>query len=203
MGGGSHHRGASHRIGDIWPADARSSLALPFVSYSGPRHRPNSPFRPCWQSHPSSYCVSTVSILQPGNFAISVVLLTGMAWISPAQWGARTWAAFLFVYLACLVLSRTKRTDVANTFLVTYIAIVLGHAFYLGDPLSIPLKQMQSEALFTFFMITDPKTTQTGAAPGCCLPSEAIAPAVVFLASDDAYIVSADVIVGNIATDNG
>ena len=99
--------------------------------------------------------------------------------------GRPHWAAFLFVCLVCLVLSRTKRTDVANTFLVTYIAILLGHAFYLGDPLSIPLKQMQSEALFTFFMITDPKTTQTGAAPGCCLPSESIAPAVVFLASDE------------------
>jgi Na+-transporting NADH:ubiquinone oxidoreductase subunit NqrB len=100
-------------------------------------------------------------IFNPANFAISVLLLTDMAWISPAQWGSRTWTAFLFVCLACLVLSRAKRTDIAITFLGTYVAILLGRALYLGDPLAIPLKQIQSGALllFTFFMITDPKTT--------------------------------------------
>jgi Na+-transporting NADH:ubiquinone oxidoreductase subunit NqrB len=100
-------------------------------------------------------------IFNPANFAISVLLLTDLAWISPAQWGSRTWAAFLFVCLACLVLSRAKRADIAITFLCTYIAILLGRAFYFGDPMAIPLRQMQSGALllFTFFMITDPKTT--------------------------------------------
>jgi hypothetical protein len=202
MGGGSHHRGASHRIGDIWPADARSSLALPFVSYSGPRHQRNSPFRPCWQSHPSSYCASTVSILQPGNFAISVVLLTGMAWISPAQWGARTWAAFLFVCLVCLCplphqthrcrqhLPRHLHRDLTRTRVLSWRSAV--------DPLKANAIGGTVHLLHDHRPQHDP-----GAAPGCCLPSEAIAPAVVFLASDDAYIVSADVIVGNIATDNG
>ena len=100
-------------------------------------------------------------IFNPANFAIAVMLLADMAWISPAQWGSRTWAAFLFVCLACLVLSRAKRADLAVTFLGAYTAILFARAFYLGDPLAIPLKQMQSGALllFTFFMITDPKTT--------------------------------------------
>ena len=100
-------------------------------------------------------------IFNPANFAIAVLLLTDLAWISPAQWGSGTWAAFLFVCLACLVLSRAQRADIALTFLGTYIAILLARAFYLGDPLAIPLKQMQSGALllFTFFMITDPMTT--------------------------------------------
>jgi enediyne biosynthesis protein E5 len=100
-------------------------------------------------------------IFNPANFAISVLLLTDLAWISPAQWGNRTWAVFLFVCLACLVLSRAKRADIAIAFLCTYVAILLARALYLGDPLAIPLKQMQSGALllFTFFMITDPKTT--------------------------------------------
>jgi Na+-transporting NADH:ubiquinone oxidoreductase subunit NqrB len=101
-------------------------------------------------------------IFNPANFAIAVLLLlTDVAWISPAQWGSRTWAVFLFVCLACLVLSRAKRADIAITFLGSYIAILLARALYLGDPLAIPMKQMQSGALllFTFFMITDPKTT--------------------------------------------
>jgi Na+-transporting NADH:ubiquinone oxidoreductase subunit NqrB len=101
-------------------------------------------------------------IFNPGNFGIAVMLLfTDVAWISPAQWGSRTWAAFLFVCLACLVLSRARRADIALAFLGSYVAILLARAFYLGDPLAIPMKQMQSGALllFTFFMITDPKTT--------------------------------------------
>lgn len=101
-------------------------------------------------------------LFNPANFAIAVLLLVSDAvWISPAQWGSRTWAAFLFASLACLVLSRARRADIAVAFLATYVAILLARALYLGDPLAIPMKQMQSGALllFTFFMITDPKTT--------------------------------------------
>jgi Na+-transporting NADH:ubiquinone oxidoreductase subunit NqrB len=101
-------------------------------------------------------------IFNPANFAIAVLLLfTDAAWISPAQWGSATWAAFLFVSLAGLVLSRAKRTDIAIAFLGAYVGILIARALYLGDPLAIPMKQMQSGALllFAFFMITDPKTT--------------------------------------------
>ena len=44
---------------------------------------------------------------------------------------------------------------------VSYAALVFGRALWLGDPLAIPLHQMQSGALlvFAFFMISDPKTT--------------------------------------------
>lgn len=101
-------------------------------------------------------------IFNPGNFGVAAMLLfTNAAWISPAQWGSKTWAAFLFICLACLVLSRAKRADIAIAFLGSYVAILLVRALYLGDPVAIPMKQMQSGALllFTFFMITDPKTT--------------------------------------------
>jgi enediyne biosynthesis protein E5 len=100
-------------------------------------------------------------IFNPSNFAIAVLLLfSDAAWISPAQWGSRVWATFFFASVAGLVLSRAKRTDIALAFIVAYAAILFGRAFYLGDPLAIPLKQMQSGALllFAFFMITDPKT---------------------------------------------
>jgi Na+-transporting NADH:ubiquinone oxidoreductase subunit NqrB len=101
-------------------------------------------------------------VFNPANFAIVVMLLcSGEAWISPAQWGSRTYAVFLFACLAILVLSRARRGDVALAFLGTYVAILLLRALYLGDPLAIPLKQMQSGTLllFAFFMISDPKTT--------------------------------------------
>ena len=100
-------------------------------------------------------------VFNPSNFGIAVLLLfTDAAWISPAQWGSRALAAFCFASIAGLVLSRAKRADIALAFLAAYAAILFGRAFYLGDPLAIPLKQMQSGALllFAFFMITDPKT---------------------------------------------
>lgn len=101
-------------------------------------------------------------VFNPATFGIATLLLfTDVAWISPAQWGSRTWAVFLFACLACLVLSRARRGDIAIAFLGSYVAILLARAFYLGDPLALPMKQMQSGALllFAFFMITDPKTT--------------------------------------------
>jgi len=100
-------------------------------------------------------------IFNPTNFAIGTMLLSGAAWISPAQWGSRAWLAFLFACLAGLVLSRAKRADVALAFLSTFAGILFARTLYLGDPWAIPLKQMQSGALllFAFFMISDPKTT--------------------------------------------
>jgi len=101
-------------------------------------------------------------VFNPANFAIAGLLLaTGEVWISPAQWGSRTWAAFLFASLAILVLSRAKRADLALAFLLSYVGLLFARALWLGDPLAIPVKQMQSGAilLFAFFMISDPKTT--------------------------------------------
>ena len=101
-------------------------------------------------------------VFNPANLAIAVLLLcSDCAWISPAQWGSRTWAVLLFASLACLVLSRAKRADIALAFLAAYGTILVARALYLGDPPAIPLKQMQSGAvlLFAFFMISDPRTT--------------------------------------------
>ena len=106
--------------------------------------------------------ISGKHVFNPANFAIVLAIaLTGQAWISPAQWGSRTWSVFLFVSLAGLVLTKAKRADLALAFLAAYVSLLLARAFYLGDPLAIPIKQMQSGALllFAFFMITDPKTT--------------------------------------------
>ncbi|MEO0607248.1 MAG: RnfABCDGE type electron transport complex subunit D, partial [Pseudomonadota bacterium] len=51
--------------------------------------------------------------------------------------------------------------DIALGFLISFAAMLVGRALYLGDPLTIPAHQMQSGALlvFAFFMITDPRST--------------------------------------------
>jgi hypothetical protein len=58
------------------------------------------------------------------------------------------------------VLRRTELSDVTWAFLGFYSLLLFGRAIYLGDPLSIPLHQLESGALliFAFFMISDPKT---------------------------------------------
>jgi enediyne biosynthesis protein E5 len=100
-------------------------------------------------------------IFNPTNFAIVVMIATGGVWVSPAQWGSKLYFAFLMACLGGMVIHRAMRSDVSYAFFLAYTAILFGRAFWLRDPLTIPLKQLQSGALllFTFFMISDPKTT--------------------------------------------
>jgi Na+-translocating ferredoxin:NAD+ oxidoreductase RnfD subunit len=60
-----------------------------------------------------------------------------------------------------LVVNRAARSDVTIAFLSFYIGLLFARALWLGDPLSIPLHQLQNGAflIFAFFMISDPKTT--------------------------------------------
>ena len=101
-------------------------------------------------------------IFNPTNFGLAVSLLVfDNAWMSPGQWGHAAFFAFLAAALGGLVIHRAERSDVTYAFLASYLAAVFGRALWLGDPLAIPLHQVQNGALliFAFFMISDPKTT--------------------------------------------
>jgi len=101
-------------------------------------------------------------IFNPANFGLVVVaLLFSGAWVSPGQWGTAPIFALLLAGLGGVVTGKAKRWDVSLAFLGFYAALVIGRGVWLGDPLAIPLHQLQSGALliFTFFMISDPKTT--------------------------------------------
>src|ERR1700722_13407833 len=101
-------------------------------------------------------------IWNPAGFAIVALLLTsGGVWISPGQWGASVWFGSLVAFLAILVLRASQRSDIALFFLGSHAALLVARALWLGDPLVIPLHQLQSGSLliFAFFMISDPRTT--------------------------------------------
>ena len=101
-------------------------------------------------------------IFNPANLAIvTLILATDRAWISSGQWGNAAIGAFALACLGFLVLTRAKRAETTLAFLLAYAALLLGRAAWLGDPLAIPLHQLQNGALliFAFFMISDPKTT--------------------------------------------
>jgi hypothetical protein len=97
----------------------------------------------------------------PTNFAIVVMLVLDLGWVSPGQWGSAAYFALLVAGAGGFVVTRAARLDVTAAFLVGWAALLFGRALYLGDPLAIPLRQLRSGALliFAFYMISDPKTT--------------------------------------------
>jgi Na+-transporting NADH:ubiquinone oxidoreductase subunit NqrB len=98
----------------------------------------------------------------PAGLAIVVLLFgTNHVWISPGQWGASVWFAALLAFLAILVLQAARRADISLFFLGAHAALLFARALWLGDPLAIPIHQLESGSLliFAFFMISDPRTT--------------------------------------------
>ena len=101
-------------------------------------------------------------IFNPANVAIvTLMMFSDRAWIASGQWGSTTFVAFALCCLGFMVLNRAKRSETTLAFLGFHAALLLGRALWLGDPLSIPLHQLQNGTLliFSFFMISDPKTT--------------------------------------------
>ena len=102
-------------------------------------------------------------LFNPTNFGIVALMLAtgGKVWVSPGQWGSAALFAFLVACLGGLVVNRATRSDVTYAFLAFYLAVVFGRALWLGQPFTIPIHQLSSGAflIFTFFMISDPKTT--------------------------------------------
>jgi len=105
-------------------------------------------------------------VFNPTNGGIvAMLLLTRDVWVSPGQWGATAFFAFLLACVGSLVVNRAARMDVTFAFLAAYCALLFGRSLYLGEPLAIPVHRLESGALllFAFFMISDPKTTPDSA----------------------------------------
>ncbi len=101
-------------------------------------------------------------VFNPTNFAIvALMLVTPHVWVSPGQWGNVAFFGFLITCLGGLVVNRAARSDVTYAFIVAWSAILIGRSLWLGEPMTIPIHRLENGALllFTFFMISDPKTT--------------------------------------------
>ena len=129
------------RTGDEWLAVAGAVLAI--ASKFVARHRGKHLFNP-----------TNVAL-------VTLMSVTDRAWVSPGQWGSLAWFAFLMACLGTLVVTRAARADVTLGFLATFVALQIGRALWLGDPIAIPLHRLENGGLllFAFFMISDPKTT--------------------------------------------
>jgi Na+-transporting NADH:ubiquinone oxidoreductase subunit NqrB len=101
-------------------------------------------------------------VFNPTNIAIVVLMLmTDRVWVSPGQWGNVAFFGFLLTCIGGLVVNRAARSDVTIAFIVAWSSLVIGRSLWVGESLTIPFHRLESGALllFTFFMISDPKTT--------------------------------------------
>ena len=106
--------------------------------------------------------VGNKHVFNPANFAlVMLTIASDRAWISTGQWGSTSLAAIGLCALGLLVLSRARRFETTLGFLGAFAALLFARAAWLGDPLAIPLHQLQNGALLVFalFMISDPVTT--------------------------------------------
>lgn len=97
----------------------------------------------------------------PANFGIiSVLILTGDAWVSPGQWGEDWWYALLFAGAGGVVLKKVGRWDTTAAFIGLYALLEAFRNFTLGWTWDVFLHRLTSGSLllFALFMLTDPRS---------------------------------------------
>ena len=100
-------------------------------------------------------------LFNPANLGVVLaLLLTGRAWVSPAQWGHETALAAWLVLLGAAVVERARRADVSLAFLGSYLGLCALRTAWLGQRWAVLGHRLDdgSLLLFTFFMISDPRT---------------------------------------------
>jgi Na+-transporting NADH:ubiquinone oxidoreductase subunit NqrB len=101
-------------------------------------------------------------VFNPANLGLAACfLVTTHAWSSPSQWGENAGLLAWIAALGLAVSHRSFRSDVSLAFLASWVALKGGRVLYLGQRPEVLLHQLNvgSLILFTFFMISDPKTT--------------------------------------------
>jgi len=105
-------------------------------------------------------------LFNPSNIGIvAVLLITDSAWAAPGQWGQAMWLALLLAGIGLIFIIGINRMLTSISFLLVYAGLIFIRALWLGDPVPVPVHQLQNGALliFAFFMLSDPMTTPTTA----------------------------------------
>lgn len=102
-------------------------------------------------------------LFNPSAFGIvATILITKDAWLSPGQWGSNAVIFFDVITLGTIVVTRVQKLDVSLAFLFTFIGLLYWRQVYvLGWPLDHFIHSISTGSLllFTFFMISDPRTS--------------------------------------------
>ena len=102
-------------------------------------------------------------IFNPSAFGLAAtILITGDAWLSPGQWGSNAVIFFAIITLGTIVVTRVQKLDVSLAFLLTFVGLLFWRQVYvLGWPMDHFIHSVSTGRLllFSFFMISDPRTT--------------------------------------------
>ncbi|MFL5742465.1 MAG: DUF2330 domain-containing protein [Flavisolibacter sp.] len=102
-------------------------------------------------------------IFNPSAFGIiATIVLTGDAWLSPGQWGSNAVIFFSVITLGVIVVTRVQKLDVSLAFLLAFVSLLYWRQVYvLGWPMDYFIHSVSTGSLllFTFFMISDPRTS--------------------------------------------
>ena len=93
---------------------------------------------------------------------VATICLTKEAWLSPGQWGSNTVIFFAVITLGTIVVTRVQKLDVSLGFLFTFAGLLYWRqVFVLGWPMDHFIHSVSTGSLllFTFFMISDPRTS--------------------------------------------
>jgi Na+-translocating ferredoxin:NAD+ oxidoreductase RnfD subunit len=102
-------------------------------------------------------------VWNPTNFGLVMVLLAfpDSAWATTGQWG--TWFIILYgiANAGLFVVYRAKRFHVVVSFWLPLFILLVAQAHFTSMPMDTAIARVTSGALilYTFFMITDPRTT--------------------------------------------
>ncbi len=101
-------------------------------------------------------------IFNPSALGIVAMLyFSGDAWLLPSQWGSNAIIFFMVATLGTIVITRVQKLDVCFAFLFTFLGLMFyRQVVYLNWELDFFWQTMSTGSLllFTFFMISDPKT---------------------------------------------
>jgi len=102
-------------------------------------------------------------IFNPSAFGIiATIFISRDAWLSPGQWGGNAVIFFAATTLGIIVVTRVQKLDVSLAFLLTFIGLLYWRQVYvLGWPVDYFIHSVSTGSLllFTFFMISDPRTS--------------------------------------------
>lgn len=101
-------------------------------------------------------------IFNPANFAVIAALnLLPGTWVSPGQWGADIATLGWLLTLGALATGRAGSSDTSWSFLVFFLGALWVRVMLLGQIPAVWQHSLSNGALllFTFFMISDPKTS--------------------------------------------
>lgn len=102
-------------------------------------------------------------IWNPSNFGVvsMLILASNSVAILSIQWGNNLWPMLVIWILGFFIVWRVKRFHISATYVVSFFVFALIRSWIVGDPFLAEVAPITGPMyqLFTFFMITDPKTT--------------------------------------------